>query len=188
MITAEKVRIICGRCQIIIPVTWGCRFPSMLQRVRSNSTARFWKPNVPRELQESAFFEMMDKSLHVKLVIVTLIEHNSNQQISLFNLRCFNSTRKFNVDESFVSSTFKPDTALAEVSMDRTRFGYPEWYLRFFGSGLDLDIHFWKKLDQDRIRIFTILVWFLLRNFSWEWFKMSQMMVAVFSSLWILYC
>jgi len=69
---------------------------------------------------------MMDKSLHVKLVIVTLIEHNSNQQISLFNLRCFNSTRKVNVDESFVSSTFKPDTALAEVSMDRTRFGYPE--------------------------------------------------------------
>jgi len=32
----------------------------------------------------------------------------------------------------------------------------------FFGSGLDLDIHFWKKLDQDRIRI---LVWFLQRNF-----------------------
>ena len=27
----------------------------------------------------------------------------------------------------------------------------------FFGSGLDLDINFWKKLDQDRIRI---LVWF----------------------------
>ena len=31
----------------------------------------------------------------------------------------------------------------------------------FFGSGLDLDIDFWKKLDQDRIRIF---VWFLQRN------------------------
>jgi len=28
----------------------------------------------------------------------------------------------------------------------------------FFGSGLDLDSYFWKKLDQDRIRIF---VWFL---------------------------
>jgi len=28
----------------------------------------------------------------------------------------------------------------------------------FFGSGLDLDIYFWKILDQDRIRI---LVWFL---------------------------
>ena len=33
----------------------------------------------------------------------------------------------------------------------------------FFESGLDLNVHFWKKLDQDRIRI---LVWFLRRNFS----------------------
>jgi len=32
----------------------------------------------------------------------------------------------------------------------------------FFGSGLDLDIYFWKKLDQGWIRIF---VWFLQRNF-----------------------
>jgi len=32
----------------------------------------------------------------------------------------------------------------------------------FFGSGLDLDIDFWKKMDQDRI---TIFVWFLQRNF-----------------------
>jgi len=32
----------------------------------------------------------------------------------------------------------------------------------FFGLGLDLDIHFWKQLDQDRIRM---LVWFLWRNF-----------------------
>jgi len=47
----------------------------------------------------------------------------------------------------------------------------------FFGSGLDLDIHFWKILDQD-IGLISIT------KFSWEWFKMSQTMVAVFSLLW----
>jgi len=36
----------------------------------------------------------------------------------------------------------------AEVSMDRIRIGYPPRYLRFFGSGLDLD-PFFKKMDQD---------------------------------------
>jgi len=44
----------------------------------------------------------------------------------------------------------------------------------FFGSGLDLDIHFWIHLDQDRNRI---LVWFLQLNFpesdsrcdNWWW-------------------
>jgi len=35
VITAEKVRIICGRCQSQFPVTWGFRFPSMLKSVRS---------------------------------------------------------------------------------------------------------------------------------------------------------
>jgi len=58
-------------------------------------------------------FEMMDKSLHVELVIVSLLEHNSNQQIS--HLRYFTSTRKVNIDESFGSSTFKLDTALPNV-------------------------------------------------------------------------
>jgi len=58
---------------------------------------------------------MTDKSLRVKLIIVSLFEHNLNQQISLFNFRSFNSTRKVNVDESFVSSTVKPDTALPNV-------------------------------------------------------------------------
>jgi len=54
---------------------------------------------------------MTDKSLRVKLVIVSLLEHNLNQRISHF--RSFNSTRKVNnIDESFGSSTFKPDIAL----------------------------------------------------------------------------
>jgi len=51
----------------------------------------------------------------------------------------------------------------------------------FFGWGLDLDIYFWKNW----IRI-SIFVWFLWRNFS-EWFKMSRMMVLLFSLLWFLY-
>jgi len=43
--------------------------------------------------------------------IAPMLEHSVNQQISLLNLRSFSSTRKTNVDESFVSYTFKPDTA-----------------------------------------------------------------------------
>jgi len=70
--------------------------------------APFWKPNVLGELQESVLFEMKDKSLHIKLGIVSLLEHGLNQRISHF--RCFNSTRKVNIDESFGSSTFKPDS------------------------------------------------------------------------------
>ena len=56
---------------------------------------------------------MGDKSLRVKLVIVSLLEHNLNQQISHF--RSFNSTRKVRSDENFGSPTFKPDTALPNV-------------------------------------------------------------------------
>jgi len=56
---------------------------------------------------------MTDKSLRVELVIVSLLEHNLNQQISHF--RSFNSTRKANIDESFGSYTFKPVTALPNV-------------------------------------------------------------------------
>jgi len=41
-----------------------------------------------------------------------MLEYNFYQQISLFSFPCFNSTRKDNVDERFVSYTFKPDTAL----------------------------------------------------------------------------
>ena len=56
---------------------------------------------------------MGDKSLRVKLVIVSLLEHNLNQQISHF--RSFNSTHKVSSDDNFGSSTFKPDTALPNV-------------------------------------------------------------------------
>ena len=38
---------------------------------------------------------------------------------------------------------------IPEVSTDRIKIGYPAGYLGFFRSGLDLDIHFWKKLDQN---------------------------------------
>jgi len=66
-----------------------------------------WKPNVQGELQESVPFEMTDKSLRVKLVLVRLPDYNSNQRISHF--RSFNSRRKVNSDKSFGSFTFKPD-------------------------------------------------------------------------------
>jgi len=62
---------------------------------------------------------MTDKSLRVKLVIVSLLENNLNQQISHF--RSFDSTRGVNTDESFGPFTFKPDIALPYVR-----------YLRFF--------------------------------------------------------
>jgi len=56
---------------------------------------------------------MKDKSVHVKLVVVSLLEHNLNQGNSHF--RSFKSTRKVNIDENFGSSTFKPDIALPNV-------------------------------------------------------------------------
>jgi len=49
----------------------------------------------------SVLFEMTDKSLRVKLVIVSLLEHNLNQRISHF--RSFNST----YNKSFGSFTLK---------------------------------------------------------------------------------
>jgi len=55
---------------------------------------------------------MTDKSLRIKLVIVSLPEHNLNQQI---HFRSFNSTRKVNTDESFGSFMFKPNIALLNV-------------------------------------------------------------------------
>jgi len=50
----------------------------MLQRVRSISYRPVLKTKCSGELQESVPFEMKDKSLHVKLVIVSLLEHNLN--------------------------------------------------------------------------------------------------------------
>ena len=51
----------------------------MLQRVRSISDRPGLKTKRLGELQESVPFEMTDKSLRVKLVIVSLLEHKLNQ-------------------------------------------------------------------------------------------------------------
>jgi len=56
---------------------------------------------------------MANKLLRVKLVIVSLLEHDLIQQISHF--RSFNSTRKIRIDGNFGSSMFKPDAALPNV-------------------------------------------------------------------------
>jgi len=56
---------------------------------------------------------MTDKSLRIKRVIVSWLDHNLNQRISHF--RSFNSAGKVNIYKSFGSSTFKPDIALPTV-------------------------------------------------------------------------
>ena len=71
---------------------------------------------------------MADKSLRVKLVTVSLLEHNFNQQISHF--RSFKSTRKVRSDENFGTSTFKSDTALPNVK-----------YLGFFIIAISLKVY-----------------------------------------------
>ena len=93
----------------------GLGFRACYSTSAQSSTVPFWKPNVLGELQEIVPFEMTDKSLRVKLAIVSLLEQNLNQRISHF--RSFNSTRKVNTDESFGSFTFslKPDIALPNV-------------------------------------------------------------------------
>jgi len=48
----------------------------MLQHIRSISYRPVLKANVLGELQESAPIEITDKSLRVKLVIVSLLEHS----------------------------------------------------------------------------------------------------------------
>jgi len=98
-------------------VTWGFRFPSMLQRVRSISYRLVLKTKSSGRttVQESVLFEMTDKSLRVKLVVVSLLEHNFNQRISHF--RSFNSTRKVNTDERFASFSFKPNIAPPNVKL-----------------------------------------------------------------------
>jgi len=48
----------------------------MLQHVRSISYLHVLKTKRSGELQESVLFEMTRKSFHVKLVIVSLLEHN----------------------------------------------------------------------------------------------------------------
>jgi len=89
----------------------------MLQRVRSISYRLVLKTKSSGRttVQESVLFEMTDKSLRVKLVVVSLLEHNFNQRISHF--RSFNSTRKVNTDERFASFSFKPNIALPNVKL-----------------------------------------------------------------------
>jgi len=87
----------------------------MLQRIRSISYRPVLKTKHSEgtTVQDSDYFEMMDKSLRVKLIIASLLEHNLSEQISLFS--SFNCTRKANIDERFGSITLKPDTSLPNV-------------------------------------------------------------------------
>jgi len=72
-----------------------------------------------------------------------------------------------------------------EVGMDGIRIGYNAGYLRFCRIRIGFWYSFLKKIgsgqDQD-IGLISIT------KFSWEWFKMSQMMVTVFYLLGIIYC
>jgi len=56
----------------------GLGFQACYSTSSQSPTAQLWKPNVLEELQESVPFEMTDKSLRVKLVIVSLPEYNLN--------------------------------------------------------------------------------------------------------------
>jgi len=91
----------------------GVGFRACCSASAQSPTAPFWKPNVLGELQQSDLVVMADKSLCAKHVIVSLLAHYLNQQISHF--RSFSSTRKVRSDENFGSSTFKPDTALPNL-------------------------------------------------------------------------
>jgi len=76
VITAEKVRIICGRCQITIP-------GHLRVEVSEHATPRPLNL-LPSRFENQTFwgnygkvfcFGMPDESLRVKLVIVSLLEH-----------------------------------------------------------------------------------------------------------------
>jgi len=66
--------------------------------------------------------------------------------------------------------------------MDRIRIGYPAGYLRFFWMRIGFGYLFLKKIGQDQdICLISVT------KFLWEWFKMSQMVMLLFSFLWFLY-
>ena len=75
----------------------------------------------------------------------------------------------------------RSNMSAAEVNMERTRIGYPEGYLQFFWIRFGFGYIFLKKIgsgqDQDNCLI-------SITKFSWQWCKMSQMMVLLFSLLW----
>jgi len=96
------------------PVTWGLRFPSMLQRVRSISHRPVLKTKCSGGTTEKcSLLRWQMNHFALKLVIASLLEHNLNKQISHFHSS--NSTRRADIDESFGSSTFEPDIALPSV-------------------------------------------------------------------------
>ena len=83
----------------------------------------------------------------------------------------------------FVQTKF-PWVYVPEVSMDRIRIEYPAGYLPFFRIRIGFGYLFLKKIgsgqDQD-IGLISIT------KLSWEWYKMSQIMVAVFSLLLLVF-
>jgi len=72
----------------------------------------------------------------------------------------------------------------SEVSMDRIRIGYPAGYLRFFWIRIEFGYLFLKKIRSGQDQDICLIS---MTKSSWEWFKMSQMMMLLFSLLWFLY-
>jgi len=72
----------------------------------------------------------------------------------------------------------------AEVSMDRIRIGYPARYLQFFRVRIGFGYLFLKQIGSGQDQDICLIS---ITKFSWECFKMSQMMVLLFSLLWFLY-
>ena len=73
-----------------------------------------------------------------------------------------------------------------EASMDRIRIGYPAGYLRFFWIRIGFGYLFLKKIGSRQDQDICLIS---IAKFSWEWFKMSQMMMVLLFSLllWFLY-
>jgi len=65
--------------------------------------------------------------------------------------------------------------------MDRIRIGYPAGYLRFFRIRIGFGYSFLKNIGPGQDQDICLIS---VTKFSWQWFKMSQMMVAVFFLLW----
>jgi len=100
VITAEKVRVICGRYQITNPGSLeGLGFRACYSTSAESPTALFWKPNVLGNYRKVLPLRWTINHFTFKPVIVSLLEHNLNQRISYF--RSFNSACKVNIDESF---------------------------------------------------------------------------------------
>jgi len=65
------------------------------------------------------------------------------------------------------------------------RIGYPAGCLQFFWNRIGIRYLFLKKIESGQDQDICLIS---ITKFSWEWFKMSQMMVLLFSLLlWFLY-